>query len=357
MSYKEMIYDALKDSGFTYSSMFAHEYSMDDAKREVIKKLDYIPVSTLQELSLNVQTIIKECGTDKTFAYFMKSASKMGYLKFEPYIKENECGTPTLILKYNRYVHLFRGYHYQCSYTADGHGEYSSAGSRTDYLNNIFGRELRESKLLKVLYYMNLIACCKGIDAFDNLLKTNPELVDKFMKASTKDVFDSYDITYMNDMMNVFSLVDTGASDEKQKLPEPKDIFRVALNATTDMCRIKIYDTRLVGIEVWLDEKVQEVLFTLPDWTEGVNDKRLRDEADWEDMYYEEYIKWKTDVIYSKKEILTSFINYALNTCGFVTNYMVTYPMNDAKDSKLRALNRQDIKEFKSLNDVPKYDK
>lgn len=354
--------ERLAEKEFSAYSLFGHNepITAEHSNPTVDKQLKYIPADNLRGLLTNFDVFVDECGKDKTFSDFMKVASESGALVFKPYIKDNSHGNPTLVLKYNRFVHLFRGYHYQCSYTADGIGEYASAGIRIDSISQIFGKELRESRLLKILYYMNLIACCKGISAFDKLLKKNPELVDEFMKLSTKSIFRDYDITYTKDLLGILNFTSDSmpygenyfARTGNIQLPEPAEVFRVPLNITTDMCRIKVYDSNEIGIELWFDEKVQEVLFVLPDWKDGLSMEEIESLADWEDMDTESYTNMMTSKIYEAFEVYCSLVNFALNTCGFVTNFMVTYPTDEVRDSRLRALNRVDVKEFNSLSDI-----
>lgn len=327
---------------------------------DTYKKFKYIPNFHLRALVENFETIKGECGRERTVSTFLAAAAKAGMLNFKPYIAKNSYGDVTLVLKYNRYVHLFRGYHYQCSYTADGVGEYSSAGVRIDVLRSTFGSELRNNKLLKMFYYMNLIACCKELDVFTKLLKNDPGLVDEFMKKSTEDVFDNYDITYIKDMVGLVNFVSCGIPytneyfnrTNRPMLPEPLEVLRVPANDTSDVCRIKVYDMNCVSVEFWMDNSVREAWFKLPAWEEDYSQDELASLAEDECMEPEEYIKWMSDKIYYSSESYYSLINFALNMCGCIANFMAIYPDRSIITSNLRALNSNDVKACKSLNDV-----
>lgn len=327
---------------------------------DTYKKFAYIPNYCLRTLIKEFKTIANKCGKERTVSTFLSTAAEAGMLKFKPYITKNSHGNTTLVLKYNRYVHLFRGYHYQCSYTADGIGEYSSAGVRLDRLSLRFGSNFRNSKLLKMFYYMNLISCCRELDVFTKLLNTDPCLVDKFMKESTKDVFDDYDVTYIEDMVGMVNFVSCGIpyTDKyfnrtgKPMLPEPVKVLRVPANDTSDVCRIRVYDTHLVSIEFWMDNSVQEALITLPALYEGYSESELNRFAEEEDMDVKEYIKEMTNKVYDSPESYYSLINFALNMCGYIANFMVIYPDRNIIKSNLRALNNNDVKICNSLNGI-----
>ena len=360
-----ILVEELEEGLFSSSDVFNHVQLVSLEKDTnpysgTYKRLEHIPNFNLRRLIKDFYTIKRECGKEKTVSTFLAVAAKAGMLNFKPYITKNSYGHVTLVLKYNRYVHLFRGYHYQCSYTADGVGEYSSAGVRIDALSLAFGRALRNSKLLKIFYYMNLIACCKKLDIFTKLLENDPGLVDEFMKKSTEGIFDNYDVTYIEDIVGMVNFVSGSIpyTDEyfnrtnRPVLPEPVEVLRVPANDTSDVCRIKVYDTHLVSVEFWMDNSIQEAMFTLPALEEGYSQSELDKLAEEEDMSTKEYIKWMTDRIYDSCESYISLVNFALNMCGYVANFMVIYPNRNIIKSNLRALNSNNVRVCNSLNDL-----
>lgn len=359
------IVEKLEEGVFSTSKLYSGRQFVSSEKdckphSEVYRKFEHIPNHCLRALIKNFNTIENECDKEKTVSAFLAAAAKAGMLKFKPYITKNSYGHVTLVLKYNRYVHLFRGYHYQCSYTADGIGEYSSAGVRIDVLTSAFGIELRNSKLLKMFYYMNLIACCKELDTFTKLLETDPGLVDEFMKQSTEGIFDNYDVTYIEDMVGMIGFASGGIPFTSEyfnrtgrpMLPDPVEVLRVPANDTSDVCRIKVYDTHMISIEFWMDNSVQESLFTLPPFEEGYSQNELDRLAEEQNMDTKEYIQWMTKRIYDSRESYCSLINFALNMCGCVANFMAIYPNRNIIESNLRALNDTNVKVCKNLGDI-----
>lgn len=355
--------EKLEMGGFSASKLYSgvqYVSSEKDAKphSDVYRKFEYIPNHCLRTLIKNFDMIQDKCDKERTVSSFLAEAAKAGLLKFKPYITKNSYGHATLVLKYNRYVHLFRGYHYQCSYTADGIGEYSSAGVRIDVLSSAFGRELRDSKLLKMFYYMNLIACCKELDIFTKLLEKDPGLVDEFMKKSTEGIFDNYDVTYIEDMVGMINFASGAIPFTNQyfnktgrpMLPEPVEVLRVPANDTSDVCRISVYDTHFVGVDFWMDNSMQHALFTLPSFDEDYPKSELDRLA--EGMNRKEYLQWMTRRIYDSRESYCSLINFALNMCGCVANFMAIYPDRTIIESNLRALNDTNVKVCKNLGDI-----
>ena len=352
--------DQLVEDGFRVS-LCSHDYDINDKLSfdMVEEQLSCLPAYNLRCLLNNYITLKEECGCEQLVSVFLAVAAKAGMLKFEPFISKGKDGHYSLVLKYNRFVHLFRDMYFQCSYTEDGRGTYSSSGVRLDAIYSLFQKyELQDSKLVKYLYYMNLIHCCREIDAFNDLLEHNSELVNEFMQLSTKHLFREYNVKYIDDIVSdvvTFMGYNIYRGKGPGFLDDPKEIYRVSKNETSDFARVNIYDSHIVGIEVWEQESLNEVLFTLPDvFDEGVNVESLAD--DW-NMDTKEFGKMVTDAIYESYEVRCALVAFALNFSGFVTNFLVTYPTNVRKDSKLRALNQQGIKEFKNLGVLYKSEK
>ena len=333
-SIRVKIIDKLIANGNYYiSSIFGNKESFEDNRREALEKLKYIPKSNLEKLYDNMDSLLKS--TDTSFNEFLVDASKAGYLSFKPFICENSYGTPTLVLKYNRFVHLFRGYHYQVSYTANGVGEYQAASTRIDYVTSLF-RPFNESKLHKMLYYMNCINACYGIDSFVKLLKGNPEIVDKFVKLSTRDIFNDYDITYKD----LESLAVECTGNVEVSLGEPIKVYRVPNSETMDICRLKIFTPQCIIVEFMQGSEFKQVLFKLPDWREGLTI----------DEFDEEYADEFDGVVYSDTEVFTLFVSFVINTVGAVINFMVAYP--HSRRDFLKALNNPNVETLENLNKV-----
>ena len=197
---------------------------------------------------------------------------------------------------------------------------------------------------------MNLIHCCREIDAFNNLLKNNPEVIDDFMQKSVKGLFNSYDVTYAE-------LCSALSANPEDDYIEPSEVFRIPINDTSDYARVNIYKPGLVGIEYWQNDAIQERFFKLPSPFESYEQAESIAE-DWgEEDNVGKFISDVSTELFDMYEIRCALCAFALNTCGFITNFIVTYPTIDMKGSKLRSLNRMNIPEFKNLGVLYKSEK
>ena len=327
-----------------------------DYDSEVFNRLKYIPFRNLRGLLLYFNQIFYSCGEILSLSNFLRVSHVLGVLKFEPYITKNSYGEYILALSYNRYIHLFKDKYYRCSIIAEGIGEYTSSSVQLDSTVKLFGSSLKESRLLKILYYMNLINCCKEIPEFSKLLKNNPHLVDEFMEKSTRRIFDSYDINYSSDMLDVIKpeqhkviLNSIDVYDAYMQLyGEPVKILRVSAGGNLDYCRIRIYSMRSVGIEFAIEDEIKEVIFSLPNWADGLDVSDRKPNINRRGEWYNSMSR----KIYSSLDVFHTFVEYALSVCGYATNYYSTNKINEDEQYLLNSINRKGVLEFNSLSDL-----
>lgn len=339
MSYRnQIISELIARGGYTVSDLFGHQVMLSEGCDYAYDKLEYIPDENQKQIVDNIDVLIKDTSGKDSFSKILESAAKRGYLAFKPYIKEYKYDNPDLVLKYNRFLHLFRGYHYQVSYTATGIGEYSAACIRTDYLKQYFG-DFKESRLLKILFYMNCINAGYGIDAFSKLMHDSPEVLDKFMRVSTKRTFSNYDVTFQ-DLQNLI-VTDSTVFEE-----EPEMIYRIPKSDTMDFCRLYVYSNRKLRVEFMKNNSFHNLVFVLPDWKEGLSEDLVQPEDDEEQEFLREF----DSEVYANENVFKQFVCFALNYAGFVVNYMAVYPQD--KCEPIKALNDPNVKVLDSLNDV-----
>lgn len=337
MSYRKQILSELIDKGnYTASSLFGHEASLAEDWGYAFDKMECVPEENQKLILDNIDTLINDTAGKGSFSEVMSKAAKRGYLSFKPYIKVYDYYSPDLVLKYNRYLHMFRGYHYQVSYTATGIGEYSSASIRTDYLLQVFGK-YRESKLLKMLFYMNCINACYGIDAFSKLLQESPEVLDEFMQLSTQRTFSEFDVTYQ-DLCNL-------VTEATVFLEEPEAIYRIPKSATMDFCRLYVYNRMKLRVEFMKGGDYHNLIFVLPDWHDGLSEELLNSD----DPYDVDELRQFNKIIYEDDRVFSQFICFALNYSGVVINYMAAY--SQELNEPIKALNNPNVKVVNSLND------
>ena len=343
MSYMEWLIDRFEENELKVYTPWGDYTSIKEAKQDVVKMLKYLPEEVLENLCKHYKELILTI--PKTVNVFMEEASKRDLLKFKPYVVW-DCKVPMLVLKYNRYVHLFRGYHYKVSYTPDGIGEYQSAGIRIDQYRNLVSiKELRQSEFMQAAYYMNCIAACTGIDEFDNLLKDNPEVVDEFVAKSTKaaGLFKVYNMTY-RELMSYF--VHTTVIFETDLLESGSEYYHVPASKTADYVRVVInrnkHDiTFVTPTSSGLDNSFCISSYLINDFIATA--RKYDDEEDTDEAMEDAYSVIEDSTTY---EMLVTF---GLNVLGFVANYMVIYPTGANRRQVLRGV---DTKDIIALNDI-----
>lgn len=110
---------------------------------------------------------------------------RKGYLKFTPYITKYPDDNPSLVVRHNRFLHMFRGYYFQTSMTVRGNGDAGHGSIRTDSLLRVEPRKLAQiSKLYYMLFYAALIDCGFKYDSFIKVFAEDKSVTDTFLKES-----------------------------------------------------------------------------------------------------------------------------------------------------------------------------
>lgn len=341
MSYRKQIIEKLQSrDDYHMVNGFGKLPSIQETFDDISKKLKYVPEENQKMILDNLGSLVNSVVTEWSAIRFMNAAEKAGYLSFEPYITSNRYGTPTLVLAHNRFVHLFRGYCYQVSCTADGAGEYQKADFRVDDVTYLFHGCMRESKLHKVLYYMNFIQACAGLDAFDKVFSSDETIFDEFMRQSTRDIFSNYDLTYDELVRTVvhepFSL----------ELNEPIVVYRLKASDTTDYCRVKVYSQSCISVEIGTEDTPIELVFTLPNWDDGLDVDKMVEQNHVE----EDDLKCLAECTKNER-VFGSLVVFGLNLMGFVVNYLTVYPIKESACT-MRALNSPNVRAFNNLDNL-----
>ena len=347
------IEELMKRGSYTVHSAFGHKSELDVDNTDALKAIRFVPDDTLKVMIDNIDSIVAKAGRKCTFGSVLKETADLGLMVFAPYVTcEPKHRVPMLVLRYNRYVHLFRNQRYQVSYTYDGIGEYQAASWRVDSVFVTLKKYcLERSTLCKSLFYMNLINCCKGISAFDKLLATNPEVVDEFMnKSATMYYFRDYDLTYRD----LLIVTNCHVNKEMQDYLADGLQWRIPCTETMDLARLSWDFPGAAVMELFDDNSVKISAVKLPCPYIDLSDDEISEIAEFE---------WSTDVagyreivddtIYSNRDITAALVAFLLNLNDFVVNYMAVYPTSKGRqENRLKALNRADSKEFKNLGVV-----
>lgn len=338
MSYTTKIIENLINNGHYYvSNPFGSELSLQEHPEVLRAKLQHIPEENLKVVLSNFDKLVVNDGRH-CCSEFIQAAAEAGYLKFDPFVVKRKDGSATLVLRWNRFVHLFHGYNYQVSYTFEGIGEYQSACVRMDSLLNKY-RGIRDSRLMKVLLYINCINACTGIDAFTETLNKHPEVIDDFVATTAHRYFSSYDITYADVKSYIVDVTNT-----PNILGEPLQVFHMYKSATSDICRLHVHSSMVVEVEFSNNGNYCRYQVALPNWREGLSETSDAICED-SDIYDEDT---SADI-----EILVSAVCLALNCIGIVINYNVAYPVTKSNHS-IKAINHNLVKELDSLDSIYK---
>lgn len=334
MSYATTIIKKLIDmENYHYSDVFGGYYPLKDYTDDLRETLEHIPEENLKNICDHFYEIAEPTGAHDCME-FVNRAATLGYLKFDPYVIKEPDGRAVLVLRWNRFVSLFRGYHYQVSYTFEGIGEYQSACVRTDSLFNKY-RDIRDSRLMQILLYINCINACTGIDSFTETLNRNPEVIDDFVATTAKQYFRDYNIKYA-DVKKCLTDV-TNKPDTKET---PLAIFNMHKSMTADICRLHVYSTTVADVEFSNNGNYCRYRVILPDWREGLSERS--------DAICEDSAIYDEDVA-ADREILISLVCLALNSIGIVINYNVAYQVVKS-DTFIKAINHNLVKELDSLD-------
>ena len=240
-------------------------------KTTTIQLLTALPEENFGKiLHLNYQSF-------KTFSDVIKCWGQNGYLKFDPYIFENEVNeadnNPTLAIRYNRYLHLFRRMYFQVSETPDGQG---SCERGTYDIRFLLGHRGIDAVFYKESLFANMLCYAAVIDAafvFDNFrywFYGKPEEFENFIKKS----FDAWN-----------GHVSYGWKHFRQYFSEESDwrstdriIYRVHSSIGT-LCEFA-FGRKTVQVRRCYDDMSKVFTLRIPDVIEGVTDIMKYDTED-----------------------------------------------------------------------------
>lgn len=335
----------LEKDGFMYSTPFGSKIKVAENCDEALDAIKHIPAENINKVICNYRLLysLLERRGALTLGALLNKAAERGFLAFKPYVINDGRRHPILVLKYNRYLHLFRGYNFQVSYTAEGIGEYSSAGIRLDFALKNFNYDACNSKYVQMLYYMNAVHAAIELETFRVLLHDDVGIFDDFMKATLEHVYmKSLKVNYtFNDVCSMLRRLPANSDASENAV----SIYRIPDTDTMDYARLYMYSNDMLAIETPNEGGTNTALFKLP---ELKDDEHLVSEFPYK---YEEDLEEIAEEVKDNKEIFYSFVAFTLDLCGIHSNFMVTYPL-ERPATKFRALNRPLIEEVDKLSDI-----
>lgn len=174
----EKICARLNEHGFVDTNAFGvkHEFMLTDGFG---KGLRFLPEDNLQKI---LDCDIKDWSE---FSKVYNAWGRAGALRFEPYMTDQH-ENPTLVLRHNRYLHMFRGYHFQASGTIDGIGDCGSGSYRTDFLiRPSYYHEILSCGLITyMLWWAAVIDVGFKFDNFVELFNNNKLVLEEYLNNS-----------------------------------------------------------------------------------------------------------------------------------------------------------------------------
>lgn len=287
--------------------------------------LTYLPLENLIKLH--------NCSIDdyKEFKEVYQAWGRCGALRFTPY-EVDEDDNPSLVLRHDRFLHMFRGYHFQASVTVEGIGDCGSGSYRTNFLvrNSHYQRIMRKGLISYLLWWAALIDVGFRFDNFIEAFNKDKAPIEKFL----------------SDCMQFWG----GPSNYKWEDIEPYITIGVG---NIDIMSRKMYQLNNDGVVAYLAigkksvqvETADNTLLTIqiPDLNEGAN-YDLEDEDDITD--FEDEVSRLEENHY-----LEMIAVMALKLAGIHISFINYYALRGRKKA-MRPINSPDVINVKSLNDI-----
>lgn len=262
-----------------------------------------------------------------------------GFFNMKPFITTKYEENPSLVLRHNRFLHMFRGYYFQISSTVTGQVDNGHGSFRTDgLLRNAEPRNfVRQSKLYYMLLYAALIDCGFMSTPFINLFENDRAAVDEFLSKSLKAWF-IYNTYTWDDIAGYFT-----TSHESIIPAEHDKVYEVYAGLAT-LCRFCV-DKKSISVEYKPKGAALTTTLTLniPDVFDGV--EPIEDEDDKYDMQYA-IDRCFNDKSYPKLMLLVMVLKLA----GINLNWVACYAVK--KLDVFPKLNTNETIEVNKLSDV-----
>ncbi len=330
----EQVFKKLKEADVRVMSddVFSNIYVGVTPSCENMEELKWLPDSNLYQIlrysipkkGMKIEDLRKEWG-------------RQGFFKFKPYIEDDFY--PSLVLRTNRFLHLYREYHFQVSYTHNGIGEYESGIQRVDPLlklcrDYVYDEFAEHSKYIALLWYSHLITVGSVIDSFRECL-SDSQLLTKFLVDTLLHVGVSLNYSWdqLKDCVS-FGVGNISYTEYQTVWEYDKDkiFFRLAFNE------------QKVQVEYMCNGNPHVLTLNIPDVFEGVTTSDYSDE---EMKEIREEVLGLGDKYIGN---IGTFTLLALSLAGFHANYMAMYSLEPREC--LRPVNSNNIVQISKLEDI-----
>ena len=254
-----------------------------------------------------IENMIAEAqsGNYEEAASYYKALEKKGYLNIVPAICGKSDEVPSLIISDDKYLHWFRGYYFQISYTEYGDGEYNTSCFRMDYLLRCCrssGLSGRSAQFVFVMSALTTLLCLYG--RMNCWLKTESgkQTFNEFLSLSSRNECQVGKDVCLDDLMKYVDI------DKFETAPSitPDDKACVLLNHDVPYAAV-VSEENCIKVIKYSGEEEKWLVFTVryPGWMAVTDD------------FFDE------DRNVFKKAILEFILTYS----GIRTNYIAMYPI------------------------------
>lgn len=308
---------------------FEEEYTLES---HLACQLNFLPVENLQKIASCEVTDWSDIGK------VLDCWGRCGGLRFDPYIVDTE-NNPTLVIRYNRYLHMFRGYHFQVSGTCAGSGTCEQGSYRTDFLLNHRDALWENSALVNMLCYAAAIDAAYVFDNFRAWVKKSPDEFDSFIHMSFE--YWRMKLTYKwEDILKYIHVESDWSNTDRQ-------IYKITCSKGI-LCEFA-YGVNTIQVRTAEIGKPARILtLDVPDVDDGI-----KDIGDYE---LEDIVDFRTKVLYGGKTDKRERVDVKmllimmLALSGVRINWNASYLIE--KMSIIKGTNVPGVVEVNSLNDI-----
>lgn len=290
--------------------------------------LMYLPVENLKKLAAF------EIPENVSFGTVYQAWGREGALRFKPYSDHNK-NNPSLVLRHDRYLHMFRGYRFQVSGSVDGDGDHGGSSYRTDFMTtSVYDAKVLSKGLVGyMLWWATYIDAGFQFRNFQECFKADVNTLEKFLHESMEYWGCSFDYHWSD----VATFLEYGTTP-------------------IDVCNRKVYqitdDGRHVAAYLAIGKKTIQVqtadstiTLTLPELITGSG----YDPDDMDDM----------DDLVSEKHVLESnhylemLVVMLLKLSGIHISFINWYALSGSKSIKwMRPINSPNVTNVENLNAI-----
>ena len=260
--HKELL-KLLRFDGVEYLTKDLSYEKVSADRYECINLIMHVPAKCIQEVIRNINTVYRK--TRKvdgrlTYDAVLQTASKLGYLSFEPYIAEGP-KYPVLVLGYNKFLSYYRDTAFMVAGDFEGNVIRSTPGIRLSYLLKPFRDEqMLVGDYVQMLYYANAIRAAWEFESFRKFVYGDTYTFDEFMERTMRaDGVGCVDMVYKKMCSKIINPpIEIGG------IGEPHTAIRVPMTEDIDLCRIYLYKDCIVSIQVPTAVGINRIFFETP---------------------------------------------------------------------------------------------